>query len=261
MSAERDIWPEGVALHALGTVDSTMTEAARLAPALTRPTWVWAARQLAGRGRRGRAWTDPVGNLAATLVLRPAGAPADVALYSFVAALALHDALRDVIGPSPRLAIKWPNDLLLNDGKLAGILLESAGDGRGAPALAIGFGVNLAEAPAPEGLEPGAAPPVSLRAATGTEIAPRDFLPFLARAFAQWQARVETEGFAPVRDAWLARAARLGQPIRARLMSGEETGIFETIDPAGALVLRRPDGRRVSIAAGDVFFPALPREV
>lgn len=250
MSSNPDIWPEGVALHALGTVDSTMAEAARLAPHLTMPTWVLAERQTAGRGRRGRAWTDPPGNLATTLVLRPAGQPADVALYSFVAALAAYDALRDVAGPAARLAIKWPNDILLNDGKLVGILLESAAPG----VISIGFGINLAEAPPPAVMEPGAQPAVSLAAETGATLAPRDFIPFLARAFARWQARVESEGFAPVREAWLARAARLGQPIRARLMTGEETGTFETIDPTGALILRRGNGTRAVIAAGDVFF-------
>ncbi|MFB2532546.1 biotin--[acetyl-CoA-carboxylase] ligase [Paracoccus sp. p4-l81] len=256
MSADPDIWPEGVALHALGTVDSTMAEAARLAPHLTRPTWVLAERQTAGRGRRGRAWTDPPGNLAATLVLHPAGQPADVALYSFVAALAAFDALRDVAGPSARLAIKWPNDILLNDGKLVGILLEATGTpipGQ-RPAIAIGFGINLEQAPPPSVIEPGAQPAVSLAGECGIRITPRDFITYLARAFDRWQARVTAEGFAPVREAWLARAARLGQQVRARLMSGEETGIFETIDPSGALILRRDDGRRVTIAAADVFF-------
>lgn len=252
MSSNPDIWPEGVALHALGTVDSTMVEAGRLAPGLTRPTWIIAERQTAGRGRRGRAWTDPPGNLAATLVMRPSARPADVALYSFVAALAAYDAVRDVAGPAARLLIKWPNDLLLNDGKLAGILLESAGP----QAIAIGFGLNLAEAPPAAVMEMGAQPAVSLRGETGTTIAPRDFIPYLARAFARWQARVEAEGFDPVRTAWLDRAARLGQVIRARLMAGEETGVFETIDSSGALILRQAGGRRVAIAAADVFFPA-----
>lgn len=247
------IWPEGVARHVLDRVDSTMAAAARLAASAMGPFWVLARQQTAGRGRRGRDWRDPPGNLAATLSLHPKGGPAEAALFSFVAALALHEALATVAGPAARLAIKWPNDVLLNGGKVAGILLESHGAGQGVDRLLIGFGVNLAQAPDPGTLEPGAVPPVALASETGAQLAPEEFLTYLAAAFARWQALYETFGFAPIRTAWLARAARLGQVVTARTGAESRTGTFETIDEGGAMVLQTAAGR-VAIAAADVFF-------
>ena len=257
MSADRAeepaAWPEGVARHVLGEVDSTNSEAARLAPHLTQPTWILARRQTAARGRRGRAWAAPEGNFFATLVMRPAGDPAAAAQRSFVAALALADALAAAIGPGPVLALKWPNDVLLNGGKVAGILLESAGRGGGVSHLAIGIGVNLVAAPPPEAVEPGAARPVSVMGETGVRLPPETLLDLLAPAFARWEAQLATWGFAPIRTAWLARAARLGQQITARTMTETVEGRFETIDESGALVLRTAAGAR-AIPAADVYF-------
>ncbi len=256
MSADRAeepaAWPEGVARHVLGEVDSTNSEAARLAPHLTQPTWILARRQTAARGRRGRAWAAPEGNFFATLVMRPSGDPAAAAQRSFVAALALADALAAAIGPGPVLALKWPNDVLLNGGKVAGILLESAGRGGGVSHLAIGIGVNLVAAPPPEAVEPGAARPVSVMGETGVRLPPETLLDLLAPAFARWEAQLATWGFAPIRTAWLARAARLGQQITARTMTETVEGRFETIDESGALVLRTAAGAR-AIPAADVY--------
>ncbi|WP_420744336.1 biotin--[acetyl-CoA-carboxylase] ligase [Roseovarius sp. S1116L3] len=242
-------WPEGYARRMLGEVDSTNAEGLRLARTLAGPTWIFAQRQVAGRGRRGRAWTDPAGNFAASLVLRPEGAPGRAALRSFVAALALHDAL-SAVAPHADLALKWPNDVLLSGGKLAGILLEGASSAERMEHLVIGFGVNLAEAP-PRG--DAAVAPVSLRGGAGVDVTPEALLGHLAAAYARREAEFVAEGFAPVRDAWLARAARLGQEVIARTMQGETRGIFETVDADGQLVLSTPGGRRV-IPAADVFF-------
>jgi BirA family transcriptional regulator, biotin operon repressor / biotin---[acetyl-CoA-carboxylase] ligase len=247
-------WPEGVARHILAEVDSTNSEAARLAPGLSMPTWVLARKQTAARGRRGRAWANPEGNFAASLVLYPQGGPAAGALFSFVAALALDAALARVCPPATRLSIKWPNDVLLNGGKIAGILLESGGGTNAAPApLIIGIGVNLAEAPDPGQLEAGAMAPVSLKGETGVVLSPEEFLPFLATEFQRFQAQYDTYGFTPIRNAWLARAARLGTQITARTVRETHEGIFETIDDQGALVLMTPKGR-IAISAADVFF-------
>jgi hypothetical protein len=161
-------WPRDVARHVLDRVDSTNAEAMRLADRIAGPAWIMARRQEAGRGRRGRAWTDPPGNFAATLLIRPQGGPADAARLSFVAALAVHDALMTLCGPQLNLALKWPNDLLLNGGKLSGILLESAGSGRQVTALAIGIGVNLACAP--EIAADQSIRPVSLKGETGLAV-------------------------------------------------------------------------------------------
>jgi BirA family biotin operon repressor/biotin-[acetyl-CoA-carboxylase] ligase len=125
-----------------------MAEGARQAPSLSGPTWICALEQTAARGRRGRAWANPPGNFAASLVLRPEGAPGHAALRSFVAALALRDAFLAAGAPEAALSLKWPNDVLLNGGKVAGILLESIGAGGRIDSLIIGIGVNLAAAPA-----------------------------------------------------------------------------------------------------------------
>ncbi len=251
--AERPGWPEGVARHVIDEVDSTNSEAARLAPRLTQPTWILARRQTAARGRRGRPWVFPEGNFAATLVMRPAGDPAAAALRSFVAALALAEALDTVAGPGAVIALKWPNDVLLNGGKVAGILLESAGQGHAVSHLAIGIGINLVAAPPAEAVEPGALPPVSLMGETGLRIAPEAFLDFLAPAFARREAQLSTYGFGPIRTAWLARAAKLGQTITARTVNETIEGVFDTLAEDGALVLATRAGRR-AIPAADVFF-------
>ena len=238
-------WPEGYGLIRLDQVDSTLDEARRRAGDIAGPTWIFAHHQTAARGRRGRAWVQPEGNFSATLLLPAPGAPARAALRSFVAALALSDAL-EALGVES--ALKWPNDVLLQGGKLAGILLEGLPDG----ALAIGIGVNLAQAPAADQVEPGAVAPVAL-ATEGVQITPDDFLPLLAQAFAAREESLATYGFAPVRSAWLARAARLGQPITVRLPHETLAGTFTDVDADGQLVLSTPDGPRL-IAAGDVFF-------
>lgn len=246
-------WPDGVDVRIHDSIDSTMTEAARLAPSVLQPTWVFAHRQTAAKGRRGRPWAMPPGNFAASLILRPEGPPAQAALRSFVAALALQDAFVAATGRAEGLALKWPNDVLLNGGKVAGILLESLGSGARVDHLIIGVGVNLAGAPAPDQVEPGAVTPVSLLSETGTAIAPRDFLDLLAAAFAKYEAQFTAYGFAPIRTAWLANAARLNRPVTARTGNSETKGIFRDIDETGNLILDTPQGRR-AIAAADIFF-------
>ena len=230
-----------------------MSEAARIAPQLSGPAWIMAREQTAGRGRRGRGWQTQAENFAATYVLRPKGGPAEAALYSFVAALALDEAIARVAGPNVRLAIKWPNDVLLNGGKIAGILLESLGTGAAVAHLAIGIGVNLVHVPEGTALDPDALSPVSLLGETGIRVTADEFLPVLAQAFARHQAQFETYGFAPIRTAWLARAARIGQTVRARTGTQTHEGVFETIDDNGAMILQTPDGRR-AITAAEVFF-------
>lgn len=195
----------------------------------------------------------PAGNFAATLLTRPAGTPADASLLSFVAALAVYDTLAAVCGPSARLAIKWPNDVLLNAGKVAGILLESAGQSGRVDALAVGVGVNLVAAPSLAELEPGALTPVSVLGETGHAVTPDEFLDVLAPAFDHWERQLQTWGFQPIRTAWLARAARLGETITARTGRAEVVGRFDGIDDTGALILTTAAGPQ-AIAAADIHF-------
>lgn len=225
-----------------------MAEAAARAPETPAPVWIMAHRQTAGRGRRGRAWTDPPGNLAATLLM-PAPALSQAALHSFVAALALHDACVAVTGRVDPFALKWPNDVLLDGRKLAGILLETVQPAH----LAIGIGVNLAHAPAPETLEPGAIAPVSLLGGLGHRIGAEAFLTPLARAFDARARALATYGFGPMRAAWLDRAARRGETLTARSPGGTVTGRFDDLDDSGRLILTTDRGRQ-AIAAADVFF-------
>ncbi len=238
---------------ALAEIDSTNAEGFRRAASLQGPTWISAAMQTAGRGRRARHWDSPKGNLYATLVLTPTEPAEAVALRSFAAALALRDACVALTGLPDSFTLKWPNDVLLNGGKLAGILLESAGLGTATPVLCIGIGVNLIAAPDPATVEPGAVPPVCLLQETGHRITPEGFLDALAPAYAAWEGQFQTHGFAPLRKQWLAHAARLGQPIRARTGTQTRDGIFQTIDASGNLILGTPAGP-LAIPAAEVFF-------
>ncbi|MEJ2020442.1 MAG: biotin--[acetyl-CoA-carboxylase] ligase [Maritimibacter sp.] len=245
-------WPQGYGYLPLGEVGSTLDEAAKRIADFAGPTWMTATRQTAARGRRGRPWANPKGNFAATLVL-PGAVGADAALRSFTIALALHEALVALTARPQSFALKWPNDVLLNGGKLAGILLEALSVGGQPVGLAIGIGVNLAEAPGADEVEEGALRPVSLLSETGIAVTPEDLLEALAPAYAHWEAQFATLGFAPIREAWLARAARLGEVVTARLPGEEITGTFRDVDADGQLVLSTPRGPR-RIAAGDVFF-------
>jgi BirA family biotin operon repressor/biotin-[acetyl-CoA-carboxylase] ligase len=246
-------WPQDYGRVILPEIDSTNAEALRLAPEMAGPTWVFAHRQTRGRGRRGRAWADPAGNFAASLLLRPASGPEHAALYSFVASLALFEACSALTGTPQRFSLKWPNDVLLDGGKLAGILLESSATARDGLVLVIGIGVNLAHAPEGGQLEGGALRPVALAAETGLLMPAEAFLGELAQHFASFDRQFQQAGFAPIRTAWLQRAARLGQVITARTMRDSFTGTFETIDETGNLVLHTAQGRQ-AIAAADVFW-------
>lgn len=243
-------WPKGYALRHFDVIDSTNEEARRLASAgEAGPVWIAADRQTKGRGRRGRNWDSPGGNLAATLFLRPERAAGECAQLSFVAALSAADALAR-FAANADIRLKWPNDVLADGRKVAGILLESASTGGETLAwLAVGIGVNLAEFP------PDTEFPATSLAALGAAVpAPADALAALAGEWAKWYEAWRKNGFSLIRDAWLARAAGLGTRIRARLQNEETSGVFEGIDPQGALILREAQGRVRTIAAGDVFF-------
>ena len=227
-----------------------MAEAARLAPTLEQPTWIMAHTQTAARGRRGRPWVVPAGNLNATLVFKPACSPAEAARRSFLAANALLAALAIYVQPE-KLAHKWPNDVLLSGGKVAGILLESSGQGPYVDWLSIGIGVNLAHVP--EAVANAAFAPTSLRAAGGWDVTPEEFLATLADAYATQEDKLRTFGFARIRDDWLGSAARLGEVITARTGREEFTGRFDTVDLDGNLVLTTAQGVK-TIPAADVYF-------
>ncbi len=234
-------WPRGYRKAHHAEIDSTNSEARRLAEADDAgPIWIVADRQTAGRGRRGRVWQTQPGNLAATLLIRPQGT--QVAQLSFAAALAVSDMVA-VFAPDATIAVKWPNDVLAESRKIAGILLE-AGPGW----LAVGMGVNLAAAP--EGTE---FPAIALADLGAVPPSPDAALTVIANRFAHWYDIWVEDGFEPLRTAWLARAGGLGMPIRARLPHEERNGVFEGIDANGALLLNE-QGLVRPISAGEVFF-------
>ncbi|HEY2034141.1 MAG TPA: biotin--[acetyl-CoA-carboxylase] ligase [Rhizomicrobium sp.] len=243
-------WPSGYELREFTEIDSTNEEARRLAATGERgPVWLRADRQTAGRGRRGRAWESPTGNLAATLLIAPGRPASECAQLSFVTAIAAADTVSG-FAPSSEIKVKWPNDVLANGKKLAGILLESASGSDGALTfLAIGLGMNLAHFP------PDTEFPATSLAALGVSVpSASTALAQLAAHFAKWYDIWMTSGFPPIQDAWLARAAGLGTRIRARLTQEETSGVFEGIDGTGALILRESKDRVRTIAAGEVFF-------
>lgn len=237
----------GVRHIAYGTLGSTNAEALALARAGERgPLWITARTQSAGRGRRGNAWVSSPGNLFATLLLTDPSPPASAAQLSFVAGLAVHDAVA-ACAPQlgPALKLKWPNDLLLGGRKLAGILIESENDP--AFAVAVGIGVNCAAHPADTPF------PATDLAAAGALVTPEGMLAALAdamqRRLAQWRGG---EGFSSVRIDWLKRAAGLGEEIKVRLPEREFTGRFEGLDEAGRLLVAGPAGV-MPVTAGEVF--------
>jgi BirA family biotin operon repressor/biotin-[acetyl-CoA-carboxylase] ligase len=205
--------------------------------------WLRAERQTGGKGRQGRAWFSPAGNLhASTLVrLRPGDPPAPT--LAFVAAVALHEVAA-AHASAARIEIKWPNDLVAGGAKLAGVLLEREGE-----AVTIGFGVNLAAQPAE--LE---RPAISMAALTGAAPDVGSFLEELAAGFERWLDTWRGGGFALVRDAWLQAAHPRGTALSVRTGSGVRLeGAFEGLDTDGALRLRLADGGVHIVHAGDVF--------
>jgi BirA family biotin operon repressor/biotin-[acetyl-CoA-carboxylase] ligase len=238
----------GARLITYDTIGSTNDEALRLARSGERgPLWVVARRQTAGRGRRGRTWVSEPGNLYASLLLADPSRPDRFPELSFVAALALHDAVAGrVPGLASRLGLKWPNDLLVDRNKFAGILVEGEGT-----SIVIGIGVNCIHHPQ------GTDYPATDLAAAGLRATPEGLFAPLSAAMAarlsQWN---RGAGFAGVRTDWLAHAAGLGKQMRVKTADGDLEGRFEGIDASGRLVVRFADGTMQSIAAGDVLMAA-----
>jgi BirA family biotin operon repressor/biotin-[acetyl-CoA-carboxylase] ligase len=230
-------------------LDSTNAEARRRAEAGDfGPYWIMAKRQTAGRGRRGRVWSTGEGNLAATLLIKLDRSAAEAAQIAFVAALAVADLGETLAGPGS-VRLKWPNDLLLFGEKAAGILVESGALPGHGVWLAVGVGMNLAQAPS--GLDYRA---TAFAAHTDKRVAPRDALEILSASFQWWLSIWEKQGFAPISQAWTARAHGIGDRCEARLPGSTICGVAEGLDTDGALRLRLDGGAIERITAGDVFF-------
>ena len=236
----------GVVLSVIRTVaetGSTNDDVIALAGAgAAEGTWLRAERQSAGRGRQGRAWTSPIGNFAgSTLVrLRPSDPPAPS--LALVAAVALYEAVA-AFHPASGLRLKWPNDLLLDSAKLAGILLERVDD-----AVVVGIGINLAHHPELPDRR------TTSLAAQGTLVEVEPLAEALVATFERWLGRWRDEGLLAIRSWWLERAHSPGTHLTARLPDGGRLeGAFDGLDAGGALILRLASGERRVIHAGDVF--------
>lgn len=226
------------------------------------PLWIVARAQTAGRGRRGSVWRTPAGNLAASLLLTTDLPPARIALLGFVAGLALDRALAECCGDAPalrmaldearngreRFSLKWPNDVLADGGKLAGILLGTESVGPDRRAVVIGIGVNVAVAP-----EDVSYPAASL-AGLGCGIGVERLFAALSGAWVDAYGTWLDGGFGSIRTKWLERATGLGGDVAVRTAEGVTRGIFETIDEHGQLVVRVHDGSARTVSAGEVHF-------
>ncbi len=242
--------PPAYHLITFDEIDSTNAEARRRAEdGAPEGTIIQARRQTAGRGRRGRDWQSPEGNLYMSLLLRPNQPLAQAARLSFVSAVALSDALSSLVPPMIEIAVKWPNDLLVHGRKCAGLLLESAARENGIlDWLVIGVGVNLVSHP-----EDLPYPATDLAFEGATDIEPGMVMEAFARYFLRWSDTWLESGFEPVRAAWLDLAHGLGEPLEVRLDRETFSGRFDGLDPDGALVVGLDDGSLRRVAAGDVF--------
>jgi BirA family biotin operon repressor/biotin-[acetyl-CoA-carboxylase] ligase len=235
------VLPDGWTLVALDTVGSTNDEAAQLADAgAPEGTVVWSREQTGGRGRRGRVWASPVGNLYTSTILRPDCPAQRAAELGFAAAL----AVADIVPAGREVRVKWPNDVLVDGGKIAGILLESAiGQTGQVQHVVAGIGVNVGFAPQlPEMRYPGSALGGSVEAALEKLTAA------LAARLAEWR----REGFETVRAAWLAKAGPLGAEVDVKLGEGLVRGRFAGLDREGALLLDTAAGPR-KIVSGELL--------
>jgi BirA family transcriptional regulator, biotin operon repressor / biotin---[acetyl-CoA-carboxylase] ligase len=226
--------------HALACAQNRGAEANEL--------WITARQQTAGRGRGGNTWISPPGNLYATLLLVDPATSRQAPQLSFVAALAVRDAiLGGAPALRPSLTLKWPNDVLCSGAKLAGILVEgqTVGD---ALSVAIGIGVNCLHHPAHTSY------PATDLAANGAAVSAEEIFLGLSgammRRLQQWGSGA---GFSAIRSDWINAAAGIGGEVRVRLPGKELLGRWEALDEAGRLLLRLPDGSAQTIAAGDVF--------
>ncbi|HRK24323.1 MAG TPA: biotin--[acetyl-CoA-carboxylase] ligase [Beijerinckiaceae bacterium] len=240
----------GYSLVSLQSVDSTNRLALDLAQqAGADRTWVVSEEQRAGRGRQGRTWASPPGNFYGSLLLVAPCPTRDLPKLGFVAGVALADTVRSLSLRGP-VHLKWPNDLMAGNAKLAGMLLEGRAMADGRMAIAIGIGLNIANAP-----------PVSGRQTTslgelGVHADRREVFRGLSDRVAE---RLDQfaggTGFALIRDAWTERTLPLGTAISVQLASGLRGGRFAGIDASGQLLLDTAAGR-IAVEAGDVLLNA-----
>jgi len=252
----------GYRLAAFDSIGSTNEEAmSRARDGEVGPMWFVTSEQTRGRGRRHRPWIAPRGNLASSILEVIDVSPAVAATLGFAAGLALEGALRKVTieaslrsagSEDMRFSLKWPNDVLAGQKKLAGILLEAEAVADHRLAVVVGIGTNVVAAP--EGMPT----PATSLAALGVQIGAEELFVELSDSWTEFRGLWDNgRGFGEIRTRWLERAAGLGQPVAIKTGAGSTVeGTFDTIDEAGCMIVQMSGGRRVPIAAGDVYFGA-----
>lgn len=243
--------PAGFSLVDLETTTSTNDEALKRArDGAPEGTFVLARRQTAGRGRRGRAYVSPPGNLFVSLILRPAMAPDLAALSGFAASLSIAATIDELAPNTPAATCKWPNDVLVDGKKVGAILIEASSTQGIVDSLVVGMGVNLIAHP-----DIADYPAGDLADLGAPGLTPDLFLACLAGHLDRWLKVWRQNGMAGLREAWLARAAGLGKPIQVRLENTSFSGRFRDLDLDGALLLDMDGGECRKVTAGAVFFP------
>jgi BirA family biotin operon repressor/biotin-[acetyl-CoA-carboxylase] ligase len=231
-------------IQKLDTTASTNDDVRRAAEAGEAEGLVIAAtEQTAGRGRLGRIWESPPGNLYCSVLLRPANMPASAGFYSFVASLALFDVMEGQL-PFADILLKWPNDVLVNGKKIGGILLETAGN-----ALIIGVGVNIASHP-----ENVLYPATSLAAEGKTKANPQSMLDNFLQFLGHWHLQMQTKGFPLIRAAWTNHTQQ--GVLNVRTPQETVQGTFAGLDNLGHLRLLLADGTEKAISTGDTMLPS-----
>lgn len=253
---------ESYHLLSFDVLDSTNEEAKRHADnGGTHGAVIWAHRQTSGRGRMGREWVSPEGNLYVSVLLQPHCGLKERTQLAFLTAVAMVDTLEPILEEVGEVSCKWPNDILLDGKKIGGILLESfqtTNDfGRVQEWVVIGLGLNITQHP-----ESGTRYPATSLKAAGIELISAKIVlsRFVYNFIMRYDAWQETD-FSDVRDAWLESAFGVNELIHVEVGDEKVTGVYEAIDDQGSLMLSVAGKPAIPINAGDVTFPAIEKTV
>ena len=230
-------------VHTYASLPSTQDYVKELAEeGLPEGIVVQSLEQRTGRGRHGREWVSPIGNLYMSILLRPGRPAGEAGQLSFVAAVALSSAMDDVLEKGHSKTLKWPNDILIDSKKVSGILIEKEGD-----AYVLGTGVNILSAP--EGA-------INLKEVSGdNRLAIHPFRDMVLEKLKSYYGLWLAEGFGPIRQLWLAQAHGLGGQLAVQAGESKVEGIFRDLDAKGFLIVEQPGGKTLEVNSGEVYFP------